>query len=265
MNSARRWCLTGTPIQNRIDDLVSLLKFLHAEPFCRLSVFQHHILQPLGEDIASGALPLRALLRSICIRRTEGILNLPETRYQQFVLTLGPQERALYNDIIRQCARDMDARISSTTAIGKYSILFTAITKLRRVCNHGTASAEPSGPAMYALDTDKGCDYCCGSDSDEAQLLSAADICPQCGRSLMSETPTPDESGPTVTAPANLQTMVANSQWAIQEQVPHLRIHGLLHPSTKLRAVIDQLDRVGPHSKRWVYRKCFGHTWRHVN
>ncbi|KAK3363960.1 SNF2 family N-terminal domain-containing protein [Lasiosphaeria hispida] len=249
--SARRWCLTGTPIQNRIDDLVSLLRFLHAEPFCRLSVFQRHILQPLGEDIAYGALRLQALLRSICIRRTERVLNLPETRYEQLSLTLGPQERALYDDIIRQCARDMDTRISSATTIGKYSILFTAITKLRRVCNHGAALVKPSGPAMSDLDTDKACDYCCGSDSDKAQLLSAADICPQCGKSLISETPRPGESDPTATVA--LLSMAADSQLATKEPVPDLRTHGLLQPSTKLSAVIENLGRVEPGSKSLVF------------
>lgn len=33
LEAKRRWVLTGTPIQNRLDDLWSVVKFLRVEPF----------------------------------------------------------------------------------------------------------------------------------------------------------------------------------------------------------------------------------------
>lgn len=34
LNAQYRWCLTGTPIQNSINDLFSILKFLRYSPWC---------------------------------------------------------------------------------------------------------------------------------------------------------------------------------------------------------------------------------------
>jgi SNF2 family DNA or RNA helicase len=100
LNSLRRWCLTGTPIVNKLGDLVSLLRFLHFEPFSSPAVFYQYILQPLREDSGSGALGLRALLRMICLRRDERLLKLPKTRLEQIEGTLQQEERQLYSDIM---------------------------------------------------------------------------------------------------------------------------------------------------------------------
>lgn len=47
LNAASRWCLTGTPLQNNVLELFSLMHFLRAAPFDDLSHFREKIDDPL--------------------------------------------------------------------------------------------------------------------------------------------------------------------------------------------------------------------------
>ncbi|EGC36371.1 hypothetical protein DICPUDRAFT_31970 [Dictyostelium purpureum] len=53
LHSKIRWCVTGTPIQNKLDDLFSLIHFLRVEPFSNYSWWNQYILKPskLKDDI----------------------------------------------------------------------------------------------------------------------------------------------------------------------------------------------------------------------
>ncbi len=70
-----RWCLTGTPLQNKPEDIQSLLAFVRAAPLDDIKVFNRAISRPIKEGDPEGLTRLRVLLRAVCLRRTKSILD----------------------------------------------------------------------------------------------------------------------------------------------------------------------------------------------
>ena len=63
MQAGRRWCLSGTPIQNSIDDLYSCFCFLRYHPYCKRTAFKSMLKDPLQDDPAKGAQLLQVCLK----------------------------------------------------------------------------------------------------------------------------------------------------------------------------------------------------------
>lgn len=72
LRAKRRWCLSGTPIQNTIDDLYSYFRFLKYDPYAVYKSFYHTIKVPISRNSAHGYKKLQAILRAIMLRRTKG-------------------------------------------------------------------------------------------------------------------------------------------------------------------------------------------------
>jgi SNF2 family DNA or RNA helicase len=71
-----RWCLTGTPYQNSVDDVYSLVKFLRIPPFAEWNYFKDKISTVAkGGKMSLALTRLRTLLRAIMLRRTKDILK----------------------------------------------------------------------------------------------------------------------------------------------------------------------------------------------
>ncbi|KAK6161357.1 hypothetical protein DH2020_004738 [Rehmannia glutinosa] len=71
MTSYCRWCLTGTPLQNNLEDLYSLLCFLHVEPWCNWAWWNKLIQKPYENGDHRGLKLVKAILRPLMLRRTK--------------------------------------------------------------------------------------------------------------------------------------------------------------------------------------------------
>lgn len=247
LTAERRWCLTGTPIQNRLDDLVSLLRFLHFEPFSHTACFHKYILEPLSRDTPDRCDKLQRLLRGICLRRNETYLGLPEPQYKDIRLSLTHNEQSLYNRILKECRYKIDDLVCSQTKVKKYTVLFTMVMRLRRLCNHGTIPItiqRTIPPALsFRVDIDSYCDYCNGMGEENMALLNKDQICPECNRCLsgaslnalsMSRERTAEAASDSSTSENRKLDSICPTNTSIKESSGEL--------STKLAAVVENID-----------------------
>jgi SNF2 family DNA or RNA helicase len=131
-----RWCLTGTPIQNTIEDLGSLVSFLRVAPFDEAYTFRSLFVQSYSTGETSRWKRLRALVRAISLRRTKAYvgkeLDLPPRKEYVEPVSLDPHEQAFYNLMKKGFASAISHYQSSRNC-------FQLILRLRQICNHGIA------------------------------------------------------------------------------------------------------------------------------
>ncbi|KAK2494015.1 hypothetical protein MC885_017852 [Smutsia gigantea] len=96
-----RWAVTGTPIQNNLLDMYSLLKFLHCSPFDEYALWKSQV--DTGSE--KGRERLSILTKSLLLRRTKDQLDstgkplvlLPQRKFQLHHLKLSEDEEAVYS------------------------------------------------------------------------------------------------------------------------------------------------------------------------
>lgn len=77
LDAQYRWCLTGTPLQNNLDELQSLIKFLRIKPFDDLAAWRDQISRPLANGRGGLAIQrLQVYLKAFMKRRTKDVLRL---------------------------------------------------------------------------------------------------------------------------------------------------------------------------------------------
>ncbi|KAL8660648.1 MAG: hypothetical protein Q9202_006352 [Teloschistes flavicans] len=140
ISAQRRWAVTGTPVQNRLDDLGALIKFLRVKPFSEKGGFAQHILSPFKMADPEILPKLRLLVDSITLRRLKDRIDLPDRCDQIVRLKFSQEEGKLYEWF----AKDSDRRMRIITkneakSLGgkTYVHILRAIMRLRLICAHG--------------------------------------------------------------------------------------------------------------------------------
>ncbi|WWC66176.1 uncharacterized protein I206_100077 [Kwoniella pini CBS 10737] len=139
-----RWCLTGTPIQNSVEELYSLFKFLRAKPLDDWDNFRDRISSLIKDGRTKLAMKrLHVILKAIMLRRTKDatidgkkILNLPGRTVRITPCDFDPEERAFYDALEKKTEFTFNKFVKSGTAAANYTSVLTMLLRLRQACVH---------------------------------------------------------------------------------------------------------------------------------
>ncbi|KAF2736997.1 hypothetical protein EJ04DRAFT_431957 [Polyplosphaeria fusca] len=135
-----RWCLTGTPVQNRLEDIGALFAFLRVNPFHNLSMFRKFIAIPFDEGARQRDIAVERFTRlmdSLCLRRTKDLLHLPDLRDRVHLIDLSQEERSQYEQTKKMMTRAIRNQVGVYEHKGALG-MFQMQLQLRIICNHGT-------------------------------------------------------------------------------------------------------------------------------
>uniref|UniRef100_A0A0D9YWP1 DNA helicase n=1 Tax=Oryza glumipatula TaxID=40148 RepID=A0A0D9YWP1_9ORYZ len=138
-NSKRRILLTGTPLQNDLMELWSLMHFLMPHVFQSHQEFKDWFCNPIsgmveGQDKVNKEVidRLHNVLRPFILRRLKRDVEkqLPQKHEHVIYCRLSRRQRNLYEDFIAS------SETQATLASGNYFGMISIIMQLRKVCNH---------------------------------------------------------------------------------------------------------------------------------
>ncbi len=178
-----RWCLSGTPIHNSLDDYGALLTFVGVYPFHEKTMFDTWIASPLKENPRVGIRRLKDLVRATCLRRTKASptvhLDLLEPVKNIEYVSLSDEDQALY-DFFRKKTTDIavDTR-AAKQAKGNTAIegnILSHMNILRVICNHGKALLPPRALTAWLQGSNSEADWQMGAVFQASCSLCGVDL-----------------------------------------------------------------------------------------
>lgn len=137
LTGGQRIALTGTPVENRLTELWSLMDFLNPGILGSAELFKSRFATPIERhhDDDAAAL-LRRVTRPYLLRRLKTdptiIDNLPEKIEIKQHYRLTVEQASLYQSVVD----DMMRKIETTQGIERHGNVLAAMTKLKQICNH---------------------------------------------------------------------------------------------------------------------------------
>ncbi|KAI9608610.1 hypothetical protein H4Q26_004795 [Puccinia striiformis f. sp. tritici PST-130] len=135
LKTQRKLCLTGTPLQNQLSDLYTLLRFIRVDPWSREEVWQTFIKPNIRRKSAKAIELLQQLLATVSLRRLKTeVLHLPPKVEQYVGLPLLEPWQEDYHHRYHNFA----AKFGVDRGGGSWdsSEFFQELTMLRLYCDH---------------------------------------------------------------------------------------------------------------------------------
>ncbi len=137
LTGERRVALTGTPVENRLLELWSIMDFLNPGYLGSQSAFTNRYSRQIEQDKNSELIQeLRSLIRPFLLRRMKTdkhvIDDLPEKMENRIYCTLTTEQATLYQAVVSDMAKNLD----KVEGIARKGAILAAITRLKQICNH---------------------------------------------------------------------------------------------------------------------------------
>lgn len=137
LESQFRIALTGTPVENRLQELWSILDFLNPGYLGPKNFFQRRFAIPIEKYGDTDSLQtLRSLVQPFILRRLKTdksiIQDLPEKQEMTIFCGLSAEQAALYQKLVD----DSLVEIESAEGIQRRGMILALLIKLKQVCNH---------------------------------------------------------------------------------------------------------------------------------
>ncbi|KAJ2932690.1 hypothetical protein H1R20_g4421, partial [Candolleomyces eurysporus] len=127
----RRLCLTGTPVQNKLDDVYALIKFLRLAPFNDKNKWTEYIGSPCKFGQALGIARLQSIMKCVTLRRTkesrtpdgQKILSLPPRRDELRYLKFDEHEQGIYDQFFTESKAEFNDLSNKNEIMKNYGSL----------------------------------------------------------------------------------------------------------------------------------------------
>ena len=270
LKSCFRWCSSGTPVQNKLDDLFTLTEFLGFYPVDNRANARRWILDPLGRKEEHALENLRLLMRTVAIRRPRLSESGCKRSEREVPVYLSQAERKQYGSTRTQ-ALGMVTRTGNKSSA---HTLLSFILQMRQLCSHGLLSGaivhQSNSPQEGSTCTIV-CDKCADNfnPADSTSLTSTATdgprYCPECAfeDDISAALPTQFSSAQNVVykGTTSVSQLEYQLDGELDDGVVEMEIDGPsiseTQTSSKLESVVRnliQLDRARHHDSKPIKR-----------
>lgn len=147
ITATHRWCLSGTPMQNGIEEMYSLIKFCRIRPYHNWDKFSRDFVRPLkgkSEGAKDRSMEqLQALLKAVLLRRTkkskingQPIIQLPDKNTVEDRAQFDKDQLEFYKSLESQAQIQFNKYVRNGSIGSNYSNALVLLLRLRQACCH---------------------------------------------------------------------------------------------------------------------------------
>ncbi|WP_044558473.1 DEAD/DEAH box helicase [Azospirillum sp. B4] len=151
LKASFRLALTGTPVENDLEELWSLFQFINPGLLGSRKAFAHHYATPIqAAKNPNARAALRTLVRPFLLRRTKAsvLAELPPRTEQTLLIDRGAEEIAFYEALRRRALEKLEEISGERSRIH----ILAEITRLRQACCHPDLVAADASLPSAKLD-----------------------------------------------------------------------------------------------------------------